>query len=263
MDERSHEAGTASPPVEVATDEQDDSGSEELEAASWQERLGDVEDLGCRVTTFHALSDEPRGLFRVMPLALRFLRLAAGRTQEEIGVALLGAESGTVEAIERGCIHPTLIDLDAWVSACGGELNDLSGSYGSAQSVWPAGLRTLTLPRFWGSLAPSQQQFDEARKLIEGLGSGKRESSGSEARGTVGERLVRFFEYFDEDVSPHLASVAPRAGLAELRGDEPVAVVSWWSRTLALWFNLYLVCQAPVGCRFLDVDAEAGELTEA
>lgn len=261
MDERSHEAGTASPPVEVATDEQDDGGSEELEAASWQERLGDIEALGCRVTTFHALSEQPRGLFRVMPLALRFLRVAAGRTQEEIGAAL-GVESGTVEAIERGCVHPTLIDLDAWVSACGGELYDLNGSYGSAHSVWPAGLPTLTLPRFWGSLAPSWEDFDEARELIEGLGGGKRESSGSEPRGTVGERLARFFEYLDEDVSPHLASVAPRAGLAELRGDEPVAVVSWWSRTLALWFNLYLVCQAPIGCRFLDVDAEA-ELTEA
>lgn len=256
MDGRSYESGTASPFVEVATDKPDDSGADELESASWQERLGDVEDLGCRVTTFHALSDQPRGLFRVMPLALRFLRLAAGRTQEEIGAAL-GVESGTVEAIERGCVHPVLVDLDVWTKACGGELKDVFDSHVAAQGLWPPALATLTLPQFWGPLAPSRDDFDAARQLIEGLGGGKRESSGSEARGTVGERLARFFEYLDEDVSPHLASVAPRAGLEELQGDEPFAVAAWWSRTLALWFNLYLVCQAPVGCRFLDVDEEA------
>lgn len=256
MDGRSYESGTASPFVEVATDQQDDSGADELEPAGWQEQLADVEDLGCRVTTFHALSKQPRGLFRVVPLALRFLRLAAGRPQEEIGAAL-GVESGTVEAIERGCVHPTLHDLDAWIKACDGELEDYFESYVAAQALWPPALPILRLPQFWGPLAPSRDDFDEARKLIEGLGGGKRESSGSEARGTVGERLVQFFAYLDEDVSPHLASVAPRAGLAELRGDEPFAVVSWWSSTLAQWFNLYLVCQAPVGCRFLDVDEEA------
>lgn len=260
MERRRNKDGTGEdlpPLVEAAVDEQNEGGSEELESTGWQERLADVKNLGCRITKFHALSGEPRGLFRVVPVAVRLLRLAGGRTQEAIGVAL-GVEIGTVEAIERGCVHPTLRDVDTWTKACDADLEDFFESMVVTQHLWPPALPILTLPQFWGPVAPSPDDFETARQLIEGLsGGGNAEPSRTDARGQVGKRLARFFEYLDEDVSPHLASMAPRAGLEELRGDEPFAVASWWSRTLALWFNLYLVCQAPIGCRFLNVEPNA------
>lgn len=248
------------PAGEAGSDHEEWGGPGEVveRAATWQERLTDAEGLGCRITTFHALSKQPGGLFRVMPVALRFLRVAGGRTQEAVGAAL-GVESGTVEGIERGCVIPVLSDLDAWLDACECKLDHFVAAHVAAQSLWPPELATLTVPQFWGPLAPSAEDFETARQLIERLGGrGAAAAPGSVPPNEVGAWLVRFFGYLDEEVSPHLSAVAPRAGLEELTGDEPLTVSRWWSRTLALWFNLYVACQAPVGCRFLRVKPDPG-----
>lgn len=246
---------------EAAGDHEENGKPEEgvERASTWQERLMDVDGLGCRITTFHALSKEPGGLFRVMPVALRFLRVADSRTQEAVGAAL-GVESGTVEGIERGCVMPVLSDLDDWLDACECKLDDFVAAHEAAQCMWPPELATLTVPQFWGPLAPTADDFATARRLIERMG-GRGVAAASPVSvppSEAGGWLARFFGWLEEDVSPHLSAVAPRAGLEELTGDEPLTVSSWWSRSLALWFNLYVACQAPVGCRFLRVKPDPG-----
>lgn len=208
-----------------------------------------------RWTRYSPMGSSRKGMFRTIPLALRFLRLAAGLTQEEMAEAL-GVETGMVEAMERGNAIPTTGDADTWLVTCDADLSDLGEAVESADLIWPPDQAVLELPCFHGPDAPTRSDFVIAERLIHRVRNweGVVPPPGIATLADTAAWLRLFFA-LPESLMAQLASIGS-AELLRVEPDEKTLDATdrmVWGEILGMWFNTYLACQAPVGCRYFPV----------
>lgn len=211
-----------------------------------------------RWTRYSPLSYEGAGPFRTLPLALRFLRLAADIEHERMAAAL-DVEVGTVEGIERGNVIPQTSDVDAWVECCGGNMAALREAIRAADMIWPPESVVLELPQLYGSDAPSVEGFKTAERLIRRLRGweGVEAPPGIETLPETMRWLRKFFEVAEPVLVARFGSIEPARLLAVEQGRESLeaAARSWWGDIFEMWFNVFLACQAPAGCRFFPTES--------
>lgn len=205
-----------------------------------------------RKTRFYPVSGSPDTPFRVMGLALRLLRLGAGRKELEMATAL-GSHPGTIEPIERGCIVPLTTDIERWMEVCGAGDREFLLVGRAAEALWPRKLPFLQLPQFWGVGAPTVAEFRTARHLIERMrhGGGLAAESDAAAVTDPEQWLADFFAPLDECESSEENREPRTATDGEAEGDPPPPS---WRANPVLRFNRFVAAQGPLGVAYLPIE---------
>lgn len=208
--------------------------------------------FGWRTSRFYPLTGDSNGPFRTLGLTLRFLRLAAGRREQEMATAL-ETNAGGIEAIERGCVGLWPTDADRWVEVCGAGDGDVLLAGLAAEALWPRELPVLELPQFWGAGAPSIAEFRTARHLIERMrqGGGFAAEAGA-ARVAHPERwLADFFGPLEACEASEEYRESRTATIGTGEQDQPPS--SWRTDPVGR-FNGLLAAQGPLGVFYLAIE---------
>lgn len=234
-----------------------DAANEVQRDAHGGRRVLEEREVTFRWTRYSPLSYERAGPLRTLPLALRFLRLAADIRHERMAAAL-DVEIGTVEGIERGNVIPETSDVDAWVECCGGNMAALREALRAADMIWPPEPAVLELPQLYGSDAPSVEDFKTAEQVIRRLRDweGVEPPPGIETLPETTRWLRKFFGVAEPVLVARFGSIEPARLLAVEQGSEDLDTVarSWWGDIFEMWFNVLLACQAPASCRFFPTE---------